>query len=179
MDRLIAEIAAFLGEPEPLEIERKYLIGYPDIAYLESLPNCRRADIVQVYLKSADGRRRRIRRRADGGYCAYYLTEKRRITAVTTEEIERRITAEEYHALLAEADSELHPIEKSRYCLLWDNQYFEIDVFPFWKDRAVMEIELKSEDDPVRLPDFIDVVREVTDDMAYKNRSLAKTLGKF
>lgn len=179
MDRLIAEIEAFLGEPEPLEIERKYLIGYPDIAQLEDLPNCRRADIEQVYLKSADGRKRRIRRRADEGHCVYYLTEKRRITAVTTEEIECRLSAEEYQALLAEADPELSPIVKSRYCLLWENQYFEIDVYPFWKDRAVMEIELKSEDEMVRLPDFIDVIREVTDDVAYKNSSLAKTMGKF
>ena len=179
MNRLIAEIAAFLGEPEPLEIERKYLIGYPDLAYLESLPNCRRTDIEQVYLESADGRKRRIRKRAEGDYCAYYLTEKRRITAVTTEEIECRITAEEYQSLLAEAAPGLHPIVKSRWCLLWDNQYFEIDVYPFWQDRAVMEIELKSEDEIVRLPDFINVIREVTDDMAYKNSSLAKTMGKF
>ena len=30
MKKLIAEIASFLGEPEPYEIERKYLIEYPD-----------------------------------------------------------------------------------------------------------------------------------------------------
>ena len=37
MKRLIAEIAAFLGEPEPYEIERKFLIEYPDIQWLESI----------------------------------------------------------------------------------------------------------------------------------------------
>ena len=31
MHRLLTEIALFLGEPEPFEIERKYLIEYPDI----------------------------------------------------------------------------------------------------------------------------------------------------
>ena len=31
MKKLVAEIASFLGEPEPYEIERKYLIEYPDI----------------------------------------------------------------------------------------------------------------------------------------------------
>ena len=31
MKKLIAEISAFLGEPEPYEIERKYLVEYPDI----------------------------------------------------------------------------------------------------------------------------------------------------
>ena len=33
--RLIKEIKSFLGEPKPLEIERKYLIKYPDINVLE------------------------------------------------------------------------------------------------------------------------------------------------
>ena len=40
MKRLIAEIASFLGEPGPFEIERKFLIEYPDIEMLDSLPNC-------------------------------------------------------------------------------------------------------------------------------------------
>ena len=31
MKRLISEIAGFLGEPEPYEIKRKFLIKYPDI----------------------------------------------------------------------------------------------------------------------------------------------------
>ena len=35
MKMLISEIAFFLGEPEPLEIERKYLIEYPDLNWLE------------------------------------------------------------------------------------------------------------------------------------------------
>ena len=31
----IAEISSFLGEPEPYEIERKFLIEYPDVKALE------------------------------------------------------------------------------------------------------------------------------------------------
>lgn len=38
--RLLAEIRTALGEPEPLEIERKYLIAYPDVQWLEA---CRTA----------------------------------------------------------------------------------------------------------------------------------------
>ena len=36
MRRLIAEISTFLGEPEPFETERKFLIEYPDIKWLEN-----------------------------------------------------------------------------------------------------------------------------------------------
>ena len=34
LKRLLREILPFLGEPEPLEIERKYLIEYPDMKWL-------------------------------------------------------------------------------------------------------------------------------------------------
>ena len=55
MNRLITEISSFLGEPEPLEIERKFLIEYPDVKLLEADPACRRIEIIQTYLKSDNG----------------------------------------------------------------------------------------------------------------------------
>ena len=38
LKRLMAEITAFLGEPEPLGTERNFLIEYPDMAALEKCP---------------------------------------------------------------------------------------------------------------------------------------------
>ena len=46
LNRLIEEIASFLGEPIPLEVERKYLIRYPDLKKLEEKPNCKKVEIV-------------------------------------------------------------------------------------------------------------------------------------
>ena len=63
LEKLLKEISSFLGEPEPLEIERKYLIYFPNIKELEKLPNCTKVDITQTYLKSNDGTERRIRAR--------------------------------------------------------------------------------------------------------------------
>ena len=76
--------------------------------------------------------------------------------------------------LLMEADPTKRPIRKTRYCLTWDNQYFEIDVYPFWNDRGVAEIELSDENTPIRFPKELKVIREVTDDPAYKNAALAE-----
>ena len=173
MKRLVAEIAALLGEPEPCEIERKYLIEYPDLRWLESLDNCRRVEIIQTYLLSAEGEERRVRQRGENGSYLYYETVKRRITDLKRIELERRLTWQEYAALLMDADPSLKQIRKTRYCLTWDGQYFEIDVYPFWKDRAIAEIELRSEDTPVRFPKQLHVIREVTEDDAYRNHTLA------
>ena len=76
--------------------------------------------------------------------------------------------------MLMQADPAYRQIRKTRYCLTYDKLYYEIDVFPFWKDKAIMEIELKSEDEEINFPPFINVIKEVTDDSNYKNRSLAK-----
>ena len=174
MKKLVAEIAALLGEPEPFEIERKFLIEYPDIAWLESLPNCHKVDIIQTYLKSENGDEVRVRQRGENGSYAYYQTTKRAVTGVKRVELERRLTQREYLALLMEADPALHPIRKTRYCLTWDNQYFEIDVYPFWSDKAIVEIELSDENAEIRFPKQLKILREVTEDEAYKNYSLAK-----
>ena len=53
-------------------------------------------------------------------------------------------------------------------------QLFEIDVYPFWTDRAIMEIELDSEEREVMLPPFIEVIKEVTGDGRYTNAAIAR-----
>ena len=174
LKRLIAEIRAFLGEPEPCEIERKFLIEYPDLVALEKLPNCRRVEIIQTYLTAPEGEESRIRQRGIGGNYIYFQTTKKKISGLKRVEVERRLSKDEYLQLLMDADPDCRPIRKTRYCLTYDNQYFEIDVYPFWKDKAIMEIELNSENEEIRFPDRIKVIREVTEDDSYKNAALAR-----
>ena len=178
LERLIAEIAAFLGEPEPYEIERKFLIYYPDIHTLEAMDNCTKVDIIQTYLTSNDDTERRLRARGIDGDYLYYLTEKRTISSMKRIETEKRVSQDEYFRLLMEADPRLHPIHKTRYCLSINNQYFEIDIYPEWDKQAIMEIELRSEEDEIKPPEFIDIYKDVTDDDTYKNRNMAKSMPK-
>ncbi len=175
MLRLIREITAFLGEPAPMEIERKYLIARPDTRMLERMPNCERVDVIQTYLKSDDpAEERRIRQRGSGGSYIYFMTRKRKAEGIRRIEIEERLSQEEYLSLMVEADPAYRPIHKERYCLSENGLYYEIDIYPEWKDQAVMEIELHSEDQKIVFPDGIDVIREVTDDPAFSNHELAR-----
>lgn len=174
MRKLMAEIAAFLGEPQPMEIERKFLIEYPDIKWLESLPNCQRVEIIQTYLKSDDQEEVRVRQRGINGNYIYFKTTKKKMDGMKRIELERRLSQNEYLQLLMEADTQRRQIRKDRYCLTYDNQYFEIDIYPFWKHQAIMEIELRDENQVISFPQEIKVIKEVTDDPAYKNAQLAK-----
>lgn len=82
---------------------------------------------------------------------------------------------EQYVGLLAEADTELHQIVKERYCFLYDNRQFELDLFPFSDEYAILEIEVRDIDEKIVLP-ALDIVKEVTDDPRYKNHYIAKIM---
>ena len=174
INAVIAEINAVLGLPEPLETERKFLIEYPDIDYLESLPNCHKIEILQTYLKTDDGSERRVRQRGENGNYIFIETVKNSISDLVRTEKERLISPEEYNMLLMQSDPERKPIRKTRYCLTYENQYFEIDVYPFWADKAICELELSHEDQEILWPGFLNVIREVTEENEFKNHSLAK-----
>ena len=73
-----------------------------------------------------------------------------------------------------DADPDCRPIRKTRYCLTYDNQYFEIDVYPFWDSQAIVEIELNDENEEIRFPAELKVIKEVTEDDGFKNASLAR-----
>lgn len=174
LKRLVAEIASFLGDPEPLEIEKKFLIAYPDLDKLNKLPNCQRVEIIQTYLTAPDGVETRVRQRGADGHYIYTQTTKKKVTDVKRVEVERRLTKDEYLLLLMDADPNCKPIRKTRYCLTYDNQYFEIDVYPFWNHQAIVEIELSNENEEIRFPEEIKVIKEVTEDDSFKNASLAR-----
>lgn len=173
MKRLIAEITSFLGEPEPFEIERKFLIEYPDISWLESMPNCQKIEIIQTYLKADNGDEVRVRQRGTDGNFIYFQTTKRKVSDVKRVEVERRLSKDQYLKLLMDADTQKRQIRKTRYCLTYESQYFEIDVYPFWNDKAIVELELSDEKAEIVFPEKIRVIKEVTDDESYKNASLA------
>lgn len=155
------------------EIERKYLIRRPAEAWLEE--NCQGSEIIQTYLKSdAPGHSDRVRCRKGKNGVVYTHTVKRRISDLRREEQEREISEGEYLALLRRADPERRSIEKRRYVLAYEGKEFEIDVYPFWQDRAVMEIELADEAEAVALPPEIEIIKEVTRDRRYTNAALAR-----
>ena len=123
-----------------LEIERKFLIKYPDVASLSGEV----WEIEQTYLHAPRGETRRVRRIVCGGGTKYVFTEKRHVTDVTRIENERELGRAEYETLLAERDEDLRTIEKMRVRVPDGSHVWEVDLYPFWNDRAILEIELEG-----------------------------------
>ncbi len=173
LQRLLSEISSALGEPETYEIERKFLIEYPDVAWLEAQPNCHRVEIIQTYLTSEDGLDRRVRQRGENGTFLYYEMTKREMPDGKTVELSRRISDREYVNLLLNADMDRRQLRKTRFCMTYGRQSLKIDIYPFWRKQAMVQLHMRSADEPVDLPPELKLIREVTGEKAYKNSSLA------
>lgn len=173
IEEIFGEIDCIVND---VEIEKKYLIDYPNFDALAKY-NPVKSDIEQVYLLSDIGSHR-IRKRTTNGVTICFETIKIRITESMCTEIERVISIDEYNVLLQNADPQKMPIIKSRYCFLYLGQYFELDVFTFWDDKAFVELEIRNEEQIAILPPEISVIKDVSDDKHYKNNYLAKSLYK-
>lgn len=156
-----------------IEIEHKYLIEYPDREELLSMSGSGSVHIRQTYLESDENVTERVRSWEQDGKTVYYHTLKRRVSDLTHLEDENEIPREEYQSLIRRKRRGSQTIVKERILIPYEGRVVEVDIYPFWKDRAVAEVEVGSEDEAVRLPGCIRVIREVTDDSRYKNASLA------
>lgn len=169
--RVIQAVCRVAGVPELGEVERKYLVRRaPDV-----LPGrAEEVKIEQTYLLSPEGGEARVRRRGQRGSYAYTHTLKRPGKAGERVELERPISGREYVALLAQADPARKTVKKRRTCFLHEGRYFELDRFLEPKaGLTLLEVELDDAKAAVKLPPFLEIEREVTDDPAYSNARIA------
>lgn len=156
---------------ENLEIERKFLVEYPDC---ERLDTVRRLEILQTYLKDGSGgSQRRVRKITENGEDVYFYTEKEFITAVTRRENEYEISAERYAELLEEKKADCVPVSKTRVCFNYKEQLFELDLYPFSDKSAILELELRSPEQEIFFPENVKIIKEVTGIGEYSNTELA------
>lgn len=164
--RVIKTISKIVGVPEPLEIERKYLVERQDMAEVQ----VREAKIVQIYLNDAS----RIRRREADGYTAFTHTMKTRVDIGTSIEKERIISEREFEYLRNMHDPHREPILKRRLSFVYENRQFELDIFSKKNGLQLMEVELNSIDEEVKLPPFVKVLQDVTGNPDYNNSEIAR-----
>lgn len=162
-----------------IETERKFLIRLPSEEKLLSQDKLSVRRMTQTYLTPDGDTERRIRLIEENGAVSYIYTEKRPIAGskISRYENEREITSDEYCRLMRECISEL---EKTRYSFPFGGHIIEIDVYPHdiggeaLDGYAVLEAELKEADEELTLPDFIEIVRELTGTREFSNKVLAK-----
>lgn len=166
-----------------LEIERRFLVKLPNSwselsDLFDNIVNIQR--IIQFYLKSEkDEPSARVRKTIEGlagdtevNY-TYNIKHKTSKKAVHKEE-EKEISEKEYNAYVKQCHPDKKEVEKTRFIFNYKDQIFELDIF---KGRleglAILELELEDKDDKIKLPPFLHIVKEVTNEDKYSNYNLA------
>lgn len=164
-----------------IEIERKYLVNLPkkwqelnDL--FDRLVDIKR--ITQVYLIPENGSSARVRKTvegfADNLKTVYHFNKKTHISPGVNEEEEFEISEREYNEMIEFKHDDQRKLNKVRYLFDYHDQLFELDIFsgPL-AGLAILEIELKNENDVVELPAFLNISKEVTKEKKYSNFELA------
>lgn len=166
-----------------IEIERKYLIKKPDLQLIKSIPGYETKSIRQTYLKSDSNIERRVRYIDINGSLSYTYTEKTKLSSMSRNEFEKKITAEEYYNFLSESDSTYATIEKDRFSFSYEGKIIEIDIYKNFENysclffnKAIMEIELENENEKPVFPTFIEkaIECEITGEEEYFNKNISK-----
>ena len=147
------------------EIERKFLV-LNDSYKRESFSHSR---IQQGYITSERGRTVRIRIRDEKAYIT--IKGPSLNGGLSRYEFEQEIPMDDARQLMALCEPGI--IDKTRWLVKSGSHTFEVD--EFFGDNAglvMAEVELRSEDDVVQIPDFIG--DEVTGDRRYYNGHLSK-----
>ncbi len=169
LDRVMGAVSHVVGIPQPQEIERKFLV-HADFSLKDMCVPYQTINIVQLYLADMS----RIRLRSQYGHHICFHTRKEFLNSRKRNELERILFQEEYMRLQLDISPEHVPIVKDRSCFVSESQYFELDFFQRRNKLKLLELELLHEDQPILLPEFIPIVREVTDETEFSNVNLAK-----
>lgn len=156
-----------------IEIERKYIIKMPDISRMQAEWEYIATDITQIYLESIPGVTHRIRSSRSVLGERFFETKKVRIDKMSSYEDEREISKDEFSSLAEKIKSGTRPIKKVRHAFSYCGQTFEIDIYPEWQNTCIMETELERREQEVKMPEFIEIIADVTGKREYSNYSLA------
>ncbi|WP_433269265.1 hypothetical protein ACQPZF_06465 [Actinosynnema sp. CS-041913] len=158
-----------------VEIERKFLLGAePDWSAFAG-QTIGRIEFEQVYLRVTEVEEKRIRKRTANGVTSYEYAHLRPLRPGVRAVDEVAIDGAEYDRLLAGRDGTRQVIRKTRRTFPWDAWQYEVDHIREPAGRAcwLLEVQVSREDDVVALPEFLAVLREVTDEPLFRNAHIA------
>ncbi|MBQ1827470.1 MAG: AAA family ATPase [Erysipelotrichaceae bacterium] len=175
--KAIQAVFAFLGKEKPVEIFKKYLVNIDEktLEMLRQNETCTSTHITQYFLQSLHNEEKRIRRRVKNGTALYYYSEANTLTPNTRIKVDRMISERQYNDYLSQKDDSLSVIEKDRYGFIHNNYYFKLDIFEFDPKHALLSVQIPDEKTLVDIPEYFDIIKDVSDDINYKNYYLAKS----
>ena len=107
----------------------KFVVNGP-LPEIEKFPEFRDFDVCHHYLQTISGRKVQIRLRKRGcnGKYTYNHTTRQQVSGQVIE-IKKILSHRDYLTLVTQMDPNHFPVYKTRRCFLWNNQYFQLDIY--------------------------------------------------
>ncbi len=158
---------------EKLKQQKKFLLDYKYMERLLTTYLHKTFDIEQQYLPIQDNIYR-VRKKTLNN-CSHYTATLEGITGKSQKTIleNHSIDEKKYSKFILDNFGSMYGIKKERNFVLYDNQYFKIDIFP--NGLCLMETECSSLN---KLPSDIPIIGDVTDREDYYNFMLSKKLNR-
>ncbi|XP_055619555.1 TRPL translocation defect protein 14 isoform X3 [Toxorhynchites rutilus septentrionalis] len=157
----------------------KFLVS--ELPQNPSFPAYQDFEVVHHYLQSAGPRvQARLRKRGQNGHFSYIHTIRRPHLHGQSIEVKTQLTHRDYLNMLTQRDDAHFTIYKKRRCFLVNNQYFQMDIYkepghPRCKGLILLETYTSLSGDKLKeiLPEFLNIVKEVTGDPDYSMFNLS------
>jgi len=157
----------------------KFVINGP-LPNDNQFPSFRDFDVCHHYLQTASRMMQsRLRKRGCNGKWSYTHTI-RKVVSGQTIEVKTPLNHRDYSNLISQEDPNHFLIFKTRRCFLWENQYFQLDIYrqpSHDRCKGLMLLETYStktgDDLETRLPNFLNIGPNVTGDPAFSMFNLS------
>ena len=177
MVKAIQSVFEYLGEGAPIQKFNRYLVNVDEdvLKKIKQEAGFSTSHIIQHYLRSDDGYERRIRSRDRNGDMLYSYSEANYLSTNERVKVDRVLTEKQYNDFAHQIDTDLHVIDKMRYSFIDKSLFFKLEVFDFDTTKGILTVDEPDDGRTVEVPDYFEVIRDVTGDVNYKNYYLAKS----
>jgi len=170
--RCINAISSSLNLPTREKFQKKFLLKKGSVNLPESL-NYEQFDVEETYLISQDSEEK-VRRRGQNGSFSYVHHVRKTVNGQRVEK-KTQISARDYMTHLDRADSKRQTLIKKRVSFIWDIHRYNIDTFVNVKNGPILLlVESHKKTDDIVLPEFVQLIREVTGLPDYTSYILSK-----
>ncbi|MBO7697478.1 MAG: hypothetical protein J6S38_00425, partial [Erysipelotrichaceae bacterium] len=127
------------------------------------------------YLRPENGHERRIRMRKTGDVVMYSYSDAKYLSTNERIKTDSVLTERQYNEYFMQVDKNLNVLDKMRYSFIDDDSFYKVEVFDFDKTKGILAVDVPLDGSEIKIPDYIHVIRDVTDDVNFKNYYLASS----
>lgn len=166
-------IANMLGLPARVRDQKKFLVDGINVDMVAALSS--KVVIKQDYLKCDCNIEYRVRKVEQDGTFSYHFSIIKKCEQGKREIIkDDTITESDYNNLLLTKNDNSVSLIKTRYSFVYKEQYYKLDIFE--DGLCLLEVNLTKENPNLDLPDFVNVIEDVTNNEKYKNINIARMM---